>query len=905
MEYYLQEKEDVLQNVQSTENGLTQQEAERRLAQNGPNKLREGKKTPLALKFLKQLCDPMIIVLIVVAIVSLVTVVVNNANPKNPRESFADVIIIVAVVLLNAVLGVAQESKAEKAVKALQTMTEATCKVLRDGKTLTVKSWQLVVGDVVLLEAGDSVPADCRVLFAAGLNVEESALTGESVPAEKRADALHGETPLGDRSNMVFMGSSVVNGRGKALVVGAAMQTEMGKIADMLQKAKKEKTPLQIKMAKLSKVLTFVVVGVCAVIFAVNLLLKGANSPKIVLDSLLIAIGLAVASIPEGLATVVTIVLALGVTNMSKKNAIIRKMTAVETLGCAEIICTDKTGTLTQNKMTVTQTFTHDEKLLSAGMALCCDATIEDGVAVGEPTECALINFAYSNNIVKTDLEKASPRVFELPFDSSRKMMSVFVQSDNGVIQYTKGAPDEILQRAAYIWKNGQILPLKAKDKKQIAQQNKSMANNALRVLALAFAKHHCLPQNTNCDNLEKDLVFVGLCGMIDPVRPEVVSAIDLCKNAGIRPIMITGDHVDTAIAIGKQLNIITDDSEAMQGAQLDELSDQQLLELVPKISVYARVRPEHKVRIVSAWKSLGKVCAMTGDGVNDAPSIKIADIGVGMGISGADVTKNTADMVLTDDNFATIVTAVAEGRRIYDNIRKCIAFLLSSNLAEVLAIFVATVLGFTLLKPAHLLWINLITDTLPAVALGLEAADKDVMQRRPRNKKESVFSGGVWWKLIVHGALIALVTLLAYCVGTYFERGALTLQNLQANSLQGATMAFLTMSIAEIFHAVNSRSDKSVFTLKTHNRVLLVAMLGSLALTTAVIFIPKVNGLFGFAYANGAAAITVAEYLISLALAFAVIPLVELQKLLCLPRFARLQHSTKNRLRPHTTNKK
>ncbi|MCM1289472.1 MAG: cation-translocating P-type ATPase [Corallococcus sp.] len=881
MEYYLQEKDEVLANADTSENGLSQQEAENRLKQNGANKLAEGKRTPGILKFLKQLCDPMILVLAVVAVVNLVTIIVNNADPANEKENFADVIIIAVVVLLNAVLGVVQESKAEKAVKALQTMTEATCKALRDGAVTVIKSTDLVVGDVILLEAGDSVPADCRVLQAASLKAEESALTGESIPTEKRSDALKNEAALADRNNMLYLGSTVVYGRGKAVVVATAMQTEMGKIADMLQSAKKEKTPLQIKMAHLSKVLTFVVVGICAVIFLLNLLLNGFDEPKVIMDSLLIAVGLAVASIPEGLATVVTIVLSIGVTNMSKKHAVIRKMTAVETLGCAEIICTDKTGTLTQNKMTVTETYGFDETLLATGMTLCCDANLVNGNAVGEPTECALVNFAYAKDLIKDRLEQASPRTYELPFDSERKMMSTFHQDKDGVTQYTKGAPDEILLRCSHVWQDGKARTMTDDDREKIVAANKNMANEALRVLALAFAKHENLPQNSDCETLENGLTFVGLCGMIDPVREEVAQSINRCKTAGIRPVMITGDHVDTAVAIAKQLGVITDASEAMTGAQLDALTDEQLQETVPQISVYARVKPEHKVRIVAAWKKLGKVCAMTGDGVNDAPSIKIADIGIGMGISGTDVTKNTADMVLADDNFATIVEAVSEGRRIYDNIRKCIGFLLSSNLAEVVAIFVATALGFTLLKPVHLLWINLITDTLPAVALGLEAADNDVMRRDPRKKKESVFSGGLGWNVLTHGIFLATLTLGAYLVGAYTEYGNLTLTSIQANSVQGTAMAFLTMSMAEILHAYNSRSEKSVFTLRTHNKVLWAAMLGSLALTTAVIFVPHVNAAFGFAYADGTACINAGEYFVALALAIAVVPLVELQKLL------------------------
>ena len=881
MKHYLQNTDEVLQQLNSSENGLSAEESQRRLQANGANKLDEGKKTPVFVKFLKQLADPMIIILLAAAVVSLVTVIINNANPANEKESFADAIIIAVVVLLNAILGVVQESKAEQAIKALQSMTESTCKVLRDGTVTIVKSHELVVGDVVVLEAGDSVPADCRILQCASLKAEEAALTGESVPAEKDAVTLTKEVPLGDRKNMLYMGSTIVYGRAKAIVVATGMATEMGKIAHVLNSAQEEKTPLQLKMASLSKILTFVVIGICVVIFAFNLIMKGLEG-RVVLDSFMVAIGLAVASIPEGLATVVTIVLSIGVTNMSKKNAFIRKMTAVETLGCAEIICSDKTGTLTQNKMTVVKTYSFDEKLLATAMALCSDATLSEGKAVGEPTECALVNFALEQDLPKDNLEKATPRIAEAPFDSMRKMMSTLHQTDNGVVQYTKGAPDEIIARCTSIWKDGKILPLDEETKKQLLAENTAMANEALRVLAASFVKYDSLPADISPKNIEKDLVFVGLCGMIDPVRPEVAQAIEQCRSAGIRPIMITGDHIDTAVAIAKQLGIISDASEALLGAKLDEMTDEQLEKEITKYSVYARVQPEHKVRIVNAWKKLGKVCAMTGDGVNDAPSIKSADIGVGMGITGTDVTKNTADMVLADDNFATIVSAVGEGRRIYDNIRKCIQFLLSSNLSEVVAIFIATLLGFTLLKPAHLLWINLVTDTLPAIALGAEKAEADIMKRQPRKKNEGIFAHGLGFNVVIHGLLIAGITLSAYFLGIYLENGFVVFPINEAHSEQGITMAFLTMSMTEIFHAYNNRSNiKSVFSLHSHNKIMWGAMLGSLALTTAVIFIPGINSAFGFANPDGSAIINAVEYFSALALAFSIIPLVEIQKII------------------------
>ena len=871
MNYYQMSVEETLKNTQSDKNGLSQQEAHARLAQNGKNKLDEGKKQNVFVRFLKQLADPMIIILLVAATVSLVLTLVNNSNPSNERESYADVVIITVVVLLNATLGVIQESKAEQAIKALQSMTVSKCKVKRNGQMEFVDSQDIVVGDIVLLEAGDSVPADCRIVEAVSLKVEESALTGESVPVDKFSHTIDKVVALGDRKNMLYTGSSVAYGRASAVVVATGTDTEMGKIANILATAKEERTPLQIKMAQLSKILTYVVIGISVFIFLFKLLMsyvKDAGfSVDVLMDSLLVAIGLAVAAIPEGLATVVTIVLSIGVTNMSKKNAVIRKMTAVETLGCAEIICSDKTGTLTQNKMTVVESYADDKTLLAKSMALCCDAQVSGEEAVGEPTECALVNYALTIGLNKNDLQTEFPRIAEAPFDSVRKMMSTLHQTPNGVIQYTKGAPDEILKRCTHVYTNGKNVPLTEEKRQEILAENKRMADNALRVLAVAYRTYTTLPDDVSDKNIEMGLIFVGLCGMIDPVRVEVQSAIERCKQAGIRPIMITGDHIDTAVAIALQLHIITDKSQAILGSMLDGMSDEELEGQIENYSVYARVQPEHKVRIVNAWKSRGKVCAMTGDGVNDAPSIKSADIGVGMGITGTDVTKSTADMILTDDNFATIVTAVGEGRRIYDNIRKAIQFLLSSNLAEVLAVFISTLCGFALLKPAHMLWINLITDTFPAIALGVEKAETDVMTRPPRRKHDGVFANGLGINVIAHGVLVAGITLAAYFVGVHFSGKGL-------QSEQGMTMAFVTMSMTEIFHAYNARSmNKSIFRLKTHNWVLFGAMLLSLALTTAVVYVPHLNTAFGFT------SLSAPQYFISLALALAIIPLVELQK--------------------------
>ena len=882
MTYYQKTAEQALEDVKSSQQGLTTAEAERRLSENGKNKLAEGKKTPFIVKFVKQLSDPMIIILMIAAVISLVlNFLPDSSNPTKELsiQDFADVIIIAAVVLLNAILGVVQESKAEQAIEALQNMTEAQCKVMRDGKMMHVNSCDLVVGDVVLLEAGDSIPADCRIIECASLKVEEAALTGESVPVDKTEQAIEGEVSLGDRKNMLYMGSSVAYGRAKAVVVATAMATEMGKIANVLAQAKEEKTPLQVKMAQLSKILTYGVLGICAFILIFNVIKNSASNElswTSFFDSLMVAVGLAVAAIPEGLATTVTIVLSIGVTNMSKKNAVIRKLTAVETLGCAEIICSDKTGTLTQNKMTVVDTFGDDTQLLATAMALCSDAQLADGAAVGEPTECALVNYAFSLELNKTEIEKTLPRIGEAPFDSMRKMMSTLHKQEKGVIQYTKGAPDEVVARCTHVLKNGQVLPMTEQLKEEILTANKKMADGALRVLAAAYATYDSLPQDLSPKAIERDLVFVGLCGMIDPVRPEVIGAIEKCKEAGIRTIMITGDHIDTAVAIAMQLGIITDASQAILGSKLDEMTDEEFEKNIVNYSVYARVQPEHKVRIVNTWKKLGKICAMTGDGVNDAPSIKSADIGVGMGITGTDVTKSTADMVLSDDNFATIVTAVGEGRRIYDNIRKAVQFLLSSNLAEVIAVFIANILGFTLLKPSHLLWINLVTDCFPAIALGMENAEDDVMCRPPRRKDEGIFAGGLAVNVIIHGIILAAITLGAYFIGEAFEHPDGTQSN------QGMTMAFLALSMAELFHAYNARSaNRSVFSLKSHNKLLWGAMISSLVLTTAVIFVPGVNSFFHFTDSAGNALIDFKEYVIALALAVSIIPIVEIQKLI------------------------
>ncbi|MBQ3223359.1 MAG: HAD-IC family P-type ATPase, partial [Clostridia bacterium] len=757
MKHYCEEAASVLAHVKSGQDGLSEKEAALRLEQNGKNKLAEGKKDSLLKRFVNQLMDPMILILLAAAAISGVLAVIEG-------ESFTDVIIILAVVIVNAVLGVYQESKAEKAIEALQEMSAATSRVLRDGKIMSVHSEDLVVGDVVLLEAGDAVPADGRLIENASLKIEEAALTGESVPVTKFIDLINlkdgsGDIPLGDRKNMVYMGSTVVYGRGKAVITATGMDTEMGKIADALANAEDGQTPLQIKLSQLSKVLTWLVLGICAVIFVVQMLRAGGLNFESILNSFMVAVSLAVAAIPEGLAAVVTVVLSIGVTNMSRRNAIIRRLTAVETLGCAQIICSDKTGTLTQNKMTVVDFYGEDEKYLAKAMALSSDAELaEDGSVTGEPTEVALVNWAAKLDQPKHALKKQLPRSGEAPFDSGRKMMSTVHKAEGSYIQYTKGAPDVVLDLCTTILKGGKTVPMTDADRKNILQANKSMADRALRVLACAQRLYNAEPASYEAADLEKDLCFVGLSGMIDPVRPEVKDAIEQCNSSGIRAIMITGDHVDTAVAIAKELGILTNGKKAITGAQLSEMSDEEFSKEMYNIGVYARVQPEHKTRIVNAWREAGYITAMTGDGVNDAPSIKSADIGVGMGITGTDVTKNVADMVLTDDNFATIVGAVEEGRRIYDNIRKAIQFLLGSNMSEVIGIFVATLMGFTILEPVHLLWINLVTDCFPALALGMEKAEPDIMRRKPRNAKAGIFSGGMGFDIAYQGLMVSVL---------------------------------------------------------------------------------------------------------------------------------------------------
>ncbi len=882
MKEYLSDSVLVLKEQGSDEQeGLTVAEAASRLEKVGPNKLKEAEKDPLWKRFFAMMADPMVIMLIIAAVISAVTGMAQG------EADFADVFIIMFVVILNSVLGVVQEYQAENALAALQEMSAATSKVIRDGKQVTVPSAELVPGDVVVLEAGDAIPADCRILESASMKVEESALTGESVPANKIAEVLGladgtDDVPLGDRKNMCYMGSTVVYGRGRAVVVATGMDTEMGKIADAIAQTKDDLTPLQVKLNELSGILTKAVIGICAVVFLVGVIQHGGlaffNNISEVLNTFMVAVSLAVAAIPEGLVAVVTIALSIGVTKMSKRNAIVRKMNAVETLGCTQVICSDKTGTLTQNRMTVVRHYSEDIERLVRCMALCSDAKWDaaNEVAEGEPTEAALVADAAELGFPSGDLDAANPRAGEAPFDSGRKMMSVVNLSlDGDYVQHTKGGPDVVLARCTKVHTADGDVPMTDEIRAKIMEQNKAMADDALRVMAAARTNWgKTAPESYDAAYLEKDMTFLGLCGMIDPVRPEVEPAIKEAHEAGMNVVMITGDHIDTAVAIAKELGIVKDKSGAITGAELDKISDEDFMDRIEDINVYARVQPEHKTRIVDTWKKKGMVVAMTGDGVNDAPSIKRADIGIGMGITGTDVTKGVADMVLADDNFATIIGAVEEGRRIYDNIRKAIAFLLSSNLAEVVVVFVASLIGFTILEPTHLLWINLITDSLPALAMCMEAAEPDIMKRKPRNSTDGIFANGMGVDTIFQGVVISILTLASYFVG--INAAGVPLADAvasDANGIMGMTMAFLTLSMIEMFHSFNMRSRRtSIFRLPTQNLWIWGAFCMALFLTWVVIETP-LSLVFGFAELD------LIHYLMAMGLAILIIPINEVYK--------------------------
>lgn len=891
--FYLEDSNKVLEEVKSNENGLTSSEANSRLEKFGKNKLQEADKETLWQKFINSITDPMILMLLGAA---LLQAIVNAMQMKDGFQfsEFADVIIILVVVIINTIMSLVQETKAEGAMDALMQMTASTSKVLRDGKVEVVKSEDICVGDVIVFEAGDTVPADCRILESHSLKSEEAALTGESVPVNKIIDVLNlqegkDDVTLGDRKNMLYNGSTVVYGRGKAVVVAIGMDTEVGKIADALNKAKKEQTPLQKKMAELSSFLTKLVLGICVVVFVVGVIehtflsdnLTLASFGSLTLDTFIAAIALAVAAIPEGMPAVVTVILSIGVSSMAKRQALIRKLTVVETLGCTNIICSDKTGTLTQNKMTVVDQYSNNEKLLATAMALCSDATIEKGQeqSVGEPTECALVNYANKLGMPKYELEQTQSRVNEAPFDSMRKMMSTIHSKDGKYIQYTKGALDVMLDLCTkYLDADGSIKDMSEDKKVDIMKQNKAFADKALRVLCAAYKEYDSEPVFEDSTEIEKDLIFIGIVGMIDPCRPEVYAAIEECRKAGIRPVMITGDHKDTAVAIGKDLGIITDESEAIEGYKLDDYTDEEMKEIVPKYSVYARVQPEHKTKIVNAWKSLGMVTAMTGDGVNDAPSIKSADIGIGMGITGTDVTKSAADMVLADDNFATIVNAVEEGRKIYDNICKVIQFQLATNLSEVIIMFVASILNFTILSPVCLLWINMVTDSLPALALGMEKAEGDVMSRKPRNSNESIFANGLGIDVAWQGIYLAIIEIAAYIIGYHLETGSWNIIGGET-CVNAIAMAFLVVNFAELCDCINMRSIRhSLFSkdmIKNFNWYMLGATIVTTVLTLIAIYMPGLQEVFGIMPGT----FQTNELLICIALALSTFPVFEIGK--------------------------
>lgn len=872
--FYTKHQDDVLKALDVTKDGLTNAEAKKRLDEYGLNELAEGEKRSLFAKFLDQFKDLMIIILIAAAVLSLIA---------SHGEEWADSVIIMAVVILNAAFGVYQEGKAEEAINALKSMSSPLARVRRDGHVVEVDAKKLVPGDVVMLEAGDVVPADMRLLESNSLKIEEAALTGESVPVDKFHEAIIADDAgVGDRVNMAYQNSNVTYGRGIGLVTNTGMFTEVGHIATMLQNADETDTPLKQNLHQLSQILTWLVLGIAVVTFGVGVFVQGTAPLK----SLLTAVALAVAAIPEGLPAIVTVVLSLGTQVLAKRNAIIRKLPAVETLGATEIIASDKTGTLTMNQMTVEKIYTNGELLPSSAdlaadnntlrvMNFANDTKIDpNGKLIGDPTETALVQFGLDHNFDVRDILEAEPRVAELPFDSTRKLMStIHKQADNKFFVAVKGAPDQLLKRVRHLEINGQVREITAEDKEAILAINKSMAKQALRVLMMAYKYVDTVP-TLESSIVENDLVFAGLVGMIDPERPEAAEAVRVAKEAGIRPIMITGDHQDTAEAIAKRLGIIDpNDKEdhVFTGAELNELTDEEFQKVFKQYSVYARVSPEHKVRIVKAWQNDGKIVAMTGDGVNDAPSLKTADIGIGMGITGTEVSKGASDMVLADDNFATIIVAVEEGRKVFSNIQKTIQYLLSANMAEVFTIFFATLFGWDVLAPVHLLWINLVTDTLPAIALGVEPAEPGVMTHKPRGRKSSFFSGGVMSSILYQGVLQTILVLGVYGFALVFPEHS-TYQEIHADAL---TMAYATLGSIQLFHAYNVKSVyQSVLTVGPFkNRLFNWSVVIAALLLAATLVIPGFKNYFHVT------TLSLTQWLVVLLGGFMMIVVVELVK--------------------------
>lgn len=860
-------------------NGLSQTEAENRLLQYGENKLKEKKNKSLFVRFLAQFKDAMIIILLIAAVISFVVSI-----QKNEPAEFIEPILILLIVVINAIIGLIQEVKAEKAIKALQNISAPHSKVIRDGQEQIIDSSKVVPGDIIVLEAGDFVPADARLITSVNLKCEESALTGESVPVEKNANAKVKETAtLSEKVNMVFSGCAITYGRATAIVTATGMDTELGKIANLLNNEKETKTPLQEKLAKLGKYLGIVALVACAVIFII-----GVVADLDILDVFMTSVSLAVSAIPEGLPAIITIILSIGVQRMVKKNAIIRKLPAVETLGSASIICSDKTGTLTQNKMTLVkvyldngeiQDFPNEEadtlKLIEYA-SLCCDANVvkidDKELQIGDPTETAIISALQKLGKSKEELNTLYPRLAEIPFDSNRKLMTTINKINNKNIVIVKGAVDMLMKKCVNV------------DKKRIEKINADMSKNALRVLAVAYKKVDKFSNNPTSEELESNLTFLGLIGMIDPPRPEAKQAVDECKIAGIKPIMITGDHIITATAIAKQLGIYADGDEAILGAELDKMSDEEFSKRVKNISVYARVTPENKIRIVKAWQKLGKVVSMTGDGVNDAPALKAADIGCAMGITGTDVAKSAADMTLTDDNFATIVDAVKEGRGIYDNIKKVVGFLLGTNIGEIVVVFLMMIIWkISPFISIQLLWINLITDSLPAIALGMEPLEKDIMKKMPRSKNESLFANGFGVRIVLQGIMFGLLTMAGFWIG----------KNLGGSIEAGRTCAFIVLACSQIVHSYNARSDKSLFKIGVFsNKKLNYVNLISLATLAFVVFTPGLVTAFGMCY------LPYYCYLIAISLSFVPIIIIELSKAFGLIKHAQEPHIKKNKIK-------
>ncbi len=851
--FHSQTADEAIKNLNSSESGLTDGEAARRLQTYGANALKGAKKRPLIVKFFAQFADVMIIVLLAAAAVSAALAIA--------QKQYADLVdggIILIIVIVNAVIGLVQESRAQNALDALKEQNKPFAKAERGGRRLTVPSEEIVVGDIVVLEAGDVVPADMRLTFSASLKIEEAALTGESLPVEKDSGKIIDEdAPLGDRINMAYAGGTVTYGRGRGVVTATGMNTETGKIADMLAAGKSEPSPLTRQLGKTARILSAIVLAVAAVIFIVAVCRRENQA-----EAFMTAVAIAVAAIPEGLPAVVTIVLALGVQKMSAKGAIVRSLSAVETLGCCEVICSDKTGTLTLNKMTVKRLYcpSADENLLCNIMALCNDAALTESGIIGDPTETALVDYIISRGTDYKELAEKYPRLDEKPFDSERKLMTTLHKIGNERHAYTKGAPDLLAARCDRILTADGVAPLTGELSAKIAEANREMADGALRVLAGAY--------KTDGDMSEQNMIFVGLVGMIDPPRAEVKAAVEKCRSAGIRALMITGDHMNTAAAIARELDILRDGDLTATGAKLDKMKDGELEKNIEKYSVFARVSPENKVRVVKAFKANGKVVAMTGDGVNDAPGIKAADIGIGMGVTGTQVCKQAADMVLTDDNFATIVGAVEEGRKIFSNITKAIQFLLSANIAEVLCLFIASViLNVQFLTPVMILWVNLITDSFPALSLGMERAESDVMRRKPRKSNRSLFAGAMGRDIVIQGVLQTVLVMLSFLLGNYVI----------ANHGAAMTMAFVSLCFIQLFHAYNLRSQKySILNGNLFgNKFMNISFLLGAALTLAVVLIPVVNTAFGMSALNAT------EWLIAVGVALAIVPVVELEKLI------------------------